>query len=136
MEFGSNFMNDLERPPTKDNLTIYNIIELILMLCIGCAAGYNLYSVLSQFKFSLANLIEIIVDALLFIGIGISIYGFSFENNGYLKGGFIIFYFGCLILLVKIIIDWFKSGFSFSSLVELLILILLVYMINKQIQHI
>ena len=136
MEFESNFMDDLERPPTRNNLSIFNIIQLILMLCLGCVAGYNLFIILIQFKFSLSNLIEIIIDALLFIGFIIGIYGLWIENDGYLKGGFSIFCLGCLILLIKIIIDWVRSGFTLSSLFEFLILLFLTYIINKQIQHI
>ena len=136
MEFDSNFMQNLERPPTRNNLSMVNIIQLILMLYLGCGAGYNLYSILSQLKFSLSNLLEILIDSLLFIGICISFYGIFVENNGYLKGGFLIFCSGCTILLIKIIIDWLKSGFSFKSLIDLLISLFIIYIIMKQIQHV
>ena len=136
MEFDRNFMQDLERPPTRNNLSIVNIIQLILMLYLGCLGGYNLFSVLSQMKFSLSNLLEILIDSLLFIGICISFYGIFVDNTGYQKGGFLIFCSGCAILLIKIIVDWFKSGFSFKSLIDLIISLFMIYIIIKQIQHI
>ena len=136
MEFDSNIMQNLERPPSRNNLSIVNIIQLILMLYLGCIAGYNLYSILSQMKFSFSNLLEILIDSLLFIGILISFYGIFVENNGYLKGGFLIFCSGCALLLIKIIIDWIKSGFSFKPLIDLLISLFMIYIIMKQIQHI
>ena len=132
----NNFLHNLERPPSRNNLSIYTIIQIIIILCFGCFAGYNLYSLLMHFKFSLSNLFEIIINTLLFIGMCCSIYGFLSEKNGPLRGGFLLFYFGCAILLIKIIIDWFRLGFTFSSLLMLIIAWCMMFVISKQLEHI
>ena len=136
MEFGDNdVLHNLERPPSRTNLSKYNILQIILMIYLGCSAGFNIYSILTQKQISKSNIVEIIFDSLLFIGFIASTYGFLSENNGYLKGGFIIFCFGCVILIIKIIVDWIKGMFSIYHLIEFLVAIFIVFVITKQIQH-
>ena len=135
MEFeNNNILHQLERPPSKDNLSIYNVIQLILMLFIGISAANKLYYLLSQNYISLSNLIEIIVDILLIIGIIIIIFGFIRDNINF-KYGFLLFYFGCILLLIKKIIDLFENESFIFSLLELMIVILIIFVITKQIQH-
>ena len=135
MEFeNNNILHQLERPPSKDNLSIYNVIQLILMLFIGISAANKLYYILSQNYISLSNLIEIIVDILLIIGIIIIIFGFIRDNINF-KYGFLLFYFGCILLLIKKIIDLFENELFIFSLLELMIVILIIFVITKQIQH-
>ena len=136
MEFGNNdILHNLERPPSRDNLSINNIIQIIMMICLGFSGGYNLYSLFKQYEFSFMNLLEIAFNILLLIGACISIFGFIISNNGYLKGGFIIFSLGCFIAIIKISVDWLKGYFNFYELFELLFAIILLYIIIKQIQH-
>ena len=137
MEFGDNdFLHNLERPPSKDNLSGYNIIQILIMAYLGCSAGYNIYSIFSSDKqVSKSNIVELAFDLLLLIGFIISIYGFLSEKNGYLKGGFILFNLGCVILLIKTFVDWVKGMFSIYHLIELLLAIFIVFVITKQIQH-
>ena len=135
MEFeNNNILHQLERPPSKDNLSIYNVIQLILMLFIGISAANKLYYLLSQNYISLSNLIEIIVDILLIIGIIIIIFGFIRDNINF-KYGFLLFYFGCILLLIKKIIDLLENELFIFSLLELMIVILIIFVITKQIQH-
>ena len=136
MEFDNNdILHQLERPPSKDNLSIYNIVQLVLMLILGITSAYRLYYLLFRHKLSLANLVDIIIDALIIIGLTISIFGLIGDNTGHLKGGFIIFYLGCIILLIKKIIDLFRVGFNWFYLIDLILAILLIFVITKQIQH-
>ena len=137
MDFGdNNILHNLERPPSRNNLSVYNIIQAILMICLGLSAGYNLIILFREFSFSKSELFSIFIDTLIFVGLCLSCFGFLKENNKYLKGGFILFWLGCILLLLKIIIAWFLKGFTFSSLIPLLIVFLLVFVISKQIQHI
>ena len=127
MEFeNNNILHQLERPPSKDNLSIYNVIQLILMLFIGISAANKLNYLLSQNYISLSNLIEIIVDILLIIGIIIIIFGFIRDNINF-KYGFLLFYFGCILLLIKKIIDLFENELFIFSLLELMIVILIIF---------
>ena len=40
-------IRELERPPKKDNRTVVNIIQIIIMLLIGLDAGKDLFDVLN-----------------------------------------------------------------------------------------
>ena len=136
MEFNNNdIIHILERPPSRDNLSIYNVLQIVLIICLGCSGGYNLYSLFKQFDYSFVNLLEIVFNTLLFIGACISILGLIMNNNAYLKGGFIIFGLGCLIAIIKIIVDWVKGYFNFYEFLEILFAIILLYIIIKQMQH-
>ena len=130
MEFNNNdIIHILERPPSRDNLSIYNVLQIVLIICLGCSGGYNLYSLFKQFDYSFVNLLEIVFNTLLFIGACISILGLIMNNNAYLKGGFIIFGLGCLIAIIKIIVDWVKGYFNFYEFLEILFAIILLYII-------
>ena len=62
MEFDNNdILHQLERPPSKDNLSIYNIVQLVLMLILGITSAYRLYYLLFRHKLSLANLVDILL---------------------------------------------------------------------------
>ena len=136
MEFGdNNILHNFERPPSKDNLSKYNILQIVIMAYLGCSAVYNLYSIFSEKQHSKSDIVEIVFDLLLLIGFITSFYGFVSEKNGYLKGGFILFNLGCVIMLIKNIVDWVKGMFSIYHLIELLLAIFIVFVITKQIQH-
>ena len=45
MESQQNLMKELERPPSKNNLSLLSIIQIIIMLFIGFEAVINLLSI-------------------------------------------------------------------------------------------
>ena len=137
MDFGNeDFLQSLERPPNIENLSLKNIIQIVLMLCLGCWAGYNLYEDIFQGKFSLFVLFQIIVYGLLFLGFLFSFFGLFLEKNANMKTGFLLFYLGCILLIIKAICECFTSQFNFIFIIELVISLLLGFVIMKQIQHI
>ena len=136
MEDMDGIMRQLERPPSKNNLTVYSIIQIILMLCIGCSSGKDLFDIFSYSKFSIIDLIKIVVDGLIFIGFLLAAYAFFVDNSDHLKKGFLLFFFGLIGWLIICILDWFRSGFGFGSLIEFLIYCFLTYIIYIQCPHI
>ena len=137
MEFGEdNFLQSLERPPNINNLSIKNIIQIALMLILGCWSGYNLYKQFSPFKLSLWFVFQLIIYAAIFGGMVFGFYGMVTEKNPNMKSGFLCFWFGCVLLIIKAIIDFLYDGFYSKPLFELLIALALAFVIMKQIQHI
>ena len=137
MEFeNNNFLQNLERPPNINNLSISNIIQIVLMIILGCWSGYNLYLQFNPFKLTISFVLQVIIYGLLFCGLIFGFYGMLSEKNVKMKTGFLCFWVGCISLLIKVIIGIFYEGINFRCLFELLFSLLLGFVILKQIQHI
>ena len=132
MEGIDNIMEYLEIPPKKNNFSIWDIIQLIIMTFIGFMAGKELYDIFKFGSYSFIDLLKIVVDGLLFIGIIITFYGFFREEDNGLKAGYLLFLIGLLGLLVLFLLDMFKGGFRFGYFIEFLLYLLLIYIIYIQ----
>lgn len=137
MEFGNdNILQTLERPPNKNNITIYGFIQIALMIILGCWVGISLFKELPNFKLHFYILLSIFAHSIIFVGFVFSLMGFFSENSAQLKTGFLLYFFGCILLLIKDFIDIFKFGISFLVFIQFIIALLLSFVILKQIQHI
>ena len=125
-------MRELERPPTKDNKTVVNIIQLIIMLIIGLDAGKDLFDVFKFGSFSFIDLLKIVVNGLLFCGLCLAGYGYFKDENGPSKNGYSLFIFGLLGELIIFVLDWFRGGFGIGSLIEFLFIGCLAYILFVQ----
>ena len=129
-------MREFERPPSKNNLSIYNIIQLFIMLYLGCDAGKECFDIFKFGSFSFVDLIKIVIDLLIFVGMLIAAYGIFIDKSDSIKTGFLLFFYGCIGLVIIWILDLIKSGFSFGSLIELLFICFITYILYKQISYI
>ena len=137
MEFGNdNILQTLERPPNKNNITIYGFIQIALMIILGCWVGISLFKELPNFKLHFYILLSIFAHSIIFVGFVFSLMGFISEKSAQLKTGFLLYFFGCILLLIKDFIDIFKFGINFLVFIQFIIALLLSFVILKQIQHI
>jgi len=137
MEFGNdNILQTLERPPNKNNITIYGFIQIALMIILGCWVGISLFKELPNFKLHFYILLSIFAHSIIFVGFVFSLMGFISEKSAQLKTGFLLYFFGCILLLIKDFIDIFKFGISLLLFIQFIIALLLSFVILKQIQHI
>ena len=137
MEFGNdNILQTLERPPNKNNITIYGFIQIALMIILGCWVGISLFKELPNFKLHFYILLSIFAHSIIFVGFVFSLMGFFSEKSAQLKTGFLLYFFGCILLLIKDFIDIFKFGINFLVFIQFIIALLLSFVILKQIQHI
>ena len=137
MEFGNdNILQTLERPPNKNNITIYGFIQIALMIILGCWVGISLFKELPNFKLHFYILLSIFAHSIIFVGFVFSLMGFISEKSAQLKTGFLLYFFGCILLLIKDFIDIFKFGISSLLLIQFIIALLLSFVILTQIQHI
>ena len=125
-------MRELERPPTKDNRTVVNIIQLIIMLIIGLDAGKDLFDVFKFGSFSFIDLVKIVVNGLLFCGLCLAGYGYFKDERGPSKNGYMLFIFGLIGELIIFVLDWLRGGFGIGSLVEFLFVGILTYILFVQ----
>ena len=132
MEGFDNIMEYLEIPPKKNNFSIWDIIQLIIMTFIGFMSGKELYDIFKLGSFSFIDLLKIVIDGLLFIGIIITIYGFFREEDNCLKAGFLLFLIGLFGVLALFLLDMFKGGFGFGYFIEFLLYLLFAYIIYIQ----
>ena len=135
MQSQHSLMAELERPPSKSNLSILSIIQITIMLFIGYDAGSNLFGIFKNGRFSIIDLIKIVVDGLIFLGLILAAYGFFTDDIDKTKGGFLLFFFGLLGLLVIILLGWFKGGFGIGSLLKFLVYLFTDYVIFIQSKH-
>ena len=125
-------MRELERPPTKDNRTVVNIIQLIIMLIIGLDAGKDLFDVFKFGSFSFIDLVKIVVNGLLFCGLCLAGYGYFKDERGPSKNGYMLFIFGLIGELIIFVLDWLRGGFGIGSLVEFLFVGIFAYILYYQ----
>lgn len=136
MDSMENTMRELERPPSKNNLTVVNIVQLIIMAFIGIEAGNGLFKIFKIGNFSVIDLIKIVVDGLVLVGVLLSAYGLFTDKSDSMKTGFTLFFFGMLFLLVLYVLDWIRGGFGVGSLLEFLLDAFITYVIYIQTPHI
>ena len=99
---------DITRPPSKDNMSIFAIIEIVAMVAVGVICLINLFDVIRDLtdsnknhKFDEIVLLQIIVSALIVIGLGFIIYGFICEFGFYsIRTGIGFFCAGTIVAIV------------------------------------
>jgi hypothetical protein len=125
-------IRELERPPTKDNKTVVNIIQLIIMLLVGLDSGKDLFDVFKFGSFSFIDLVKIVVNGLLFCGLCLVCYGYFKDERGPSKNGFLLFVYGLLGELILFVLDWLRGGFGIGSLIEFLFVGIFAYILFVQ----
>ena len=136
MESMENAMTNFERPPSKNNLSISNIIQLVFMLFIGFEAGKGLIDLFKAGSFSFIDLIKILIDGVIIVGFVLSGFGLLADKSETMKTGFVFYFFGLLAMLLIFIFDWLRGGFGLGSLIEFILYAILTYVIYIQIPHI
>ena len=128
-------MREFQRPPTRSNLSIWNIIQIIIMLIIGILKVSEFYS---SFKGNMlfTVFIRIIVDGLIILGIIIFAYGLLAEQSKFLKLGLLLFLCGSFILIFFSFFEIFKEKSLIKSIFEIIIYGFISWVIFTQIPHI
>ena len=129
-------MNEIERPPSKNNLSVYSIIQLFIMLYLGCDAGKEVFDLFKAGGFSLVGLVKIVIDGLIFVGMLIAAYGLFAEKHDSLKTGFALFFYGCIGLIVVWVLDLLRDGFGWGHFIDLLVICFISYVLYVQIPQI
>ena len=122
-----------ERPPTKNNLSIYNIIQLIAMILVLFVTGKDFFTKFDSFSFY--NFIKFLINVLVLVGLVLSGYGLFKDKMDSMKTGFILLFFGLIGKIVFSLINIIKV-FKISSLFELILYLVLAYVIYVQTPHI
>ena len=136
MDSFNDVMRELERPPSKYNLSVLSIIQSIIMLYIGFDSGKEVFDLFKIGGFSFIDLLKLIVDGAIFVGMIIAAYGMFTEKSDSMLSGFKLFFLGCLGLIFIWILDTVKGGFRLGSFIEILFICFVTYVLYLQMQHI
>ena len=93
---------DLEVPPSRANMGVFQIIELAVMLIVGILSIYDLFNYL-QYKFTLWSALVIVMDACIIAGLVFIIIGLFCSGSNKIKTGIILFFVGAVIAIAMII---------------------------------
>ena len=136
MDSINDVMREIERPPSRSNLSIYSIIQLLIMLYLGCDAGKEVFNIFKFGSYSWVDLLKIVIDLLVFAGMLIAAYGIFADKSDSIKTGFLLFFYGCIGLIIICILDLIKGGFSYGPFIEILFICFIAYILYKQISYI
>ena len=130
---------DITRPPSKDNMSIFAIIEIVAMVAVGIICLINLFDVIRYLTdnknahFNEIIILEIIVSCLIVIGLGFIIYGFICEFGFYsIRTGIGFFCAGtivAIILTVLIIYEGQNNDDIWYNICYIIFLVFLAYIL-------
>ena len=131
---------ELDKPPSRANMGIVQIIELIIMGIAGILCFIDLYYMIHDYV-NFWNLLEIIVDVLIIAGLVFIIIGLFFSASSQkIRIGIICFFAGTVVNIVCIVYFLiYYSGTLESwliSLIKVCILIFLAYVLWRQSKNI
>lgn len=127
-------LRDMERPPSRGHITIWSIIEIILLIYLGLKGLKGIYDLFAgNYKLSLMDIILVIVNGLLLLGLIFIVHGFFADSRSSLKTGFMCFMVGIVFIIFDVILDiCFGGSFSFDSVLNLCFLIFLSFILYQQ----
>ena len=130
---------DLERPPSRSNMSLWAIIELVAM---GVCALFCLLQLIDLFKNNVNmndvwTILTIVVDALIVIGLILVVYGLFCAGPGIIRSGILCFVVGCIIELVILIYQIVddRDSLTFYGFCYIVLLVVLAYLLWRQSGH-
>ena len=92
---------DLDRPPSRQNMSLIAIIELVVMLCVGIICGLDLVDLFDINRWELWEIIRAVRDALCVVGLVLVIIGLFFSISQYqIRSGTLCFCIGAILSVV------------------------------------
>ena len=125
---------DLEVPPSRAHMGVFQIIELAVMLIVGILSIYDLFNYL-KYDFTLWTVLVIVMDACIIAGLVFIIIGLFCSGSNKIKTGIILFFVGAVIAITMIIqnlITDSKLDVWLLDLVKGAILVFLAIILWKQ----
>ena len=131
---------DLERPPSRSNMSIFAIIELVVMAVCGILALQQLIDIFNDKTTDLGNawtLVTVIIDIVIVVGLVLVIIGLFFStSSNSIRSGILCFLFGAIASVVLIVYKIVKGDrLTFQNLCFIILLIFLSYILWRQSGH-
>ena len=131
---------ELERPPSRSNMSLWAIIELVCMGVCGLLCLVEIINIFNSDKsLDVWLILRLIVDFLVVIGLCLVIYGlFCGMSANPIRTGILCFVVGCILDLVILIYGFIvnKDALTFYGFCYIVLLIFLAYILWLQSAHI
>ena len=129
---------DMYRPPSRSNMSLFAIIEIVIMGVLGVICLVELIN-LFQSNASMNNvstILRIIVDILIVVGLCLIIYGlFCAMSPSPIRSGIICYLLAAIITLVVLVYCFINGGVTFYQFVYAVFLLFLAYFLWIQSGH-
>ena len=121
-------------PPSRNNLTIWGIIELIIMAICGllCAAELiDFFNSDYHYKASIVLILIIVADVFIVLGLCLIIFGlFCSPSQSQIRSGIICFVVGAICFAVAIVYSAIQSGHIYlTQILHVILLAFLAYIL-------
>ena len=129
---------DLERPPSRSNMSLFAIIELVIMGVLAIICLVELIDIFNSNQ-SLSNvflILRIISDILIVVGLCLIVYGlFCAMNPSPIRSGILCYLIAALISLVVIVYNFIESSITAYQFFYAVFLLFLAYFLWRQSGH-
>jgi len=130
---------ELEKPPSRNNMGVLQIIQLVIMIIVGILCCYDIYNELRA-KVTFWSILALIADVLFILGIVFIIIGLfcGFTTNK-IRIGIYCFFVAIIIEIVFIVFCLINSGgldYWLLNLVKAIVMIFIAYILWKQSLHV
>ena len=119
-------------PPSKSNMGLFQIIELVIMGVCGILCGMSLYDLLNSKPGMSEYLILLIVaDVFIVAGLTLVLWGLFCGTSGQVRSGIICFVVGSIVFAVYIILFAVKNDgkINIYAVIDVVILVLVSYVL-------
>ena len=118
-------------PPSKSNMGLFQIIELVIMGACGILCGVGLYDLLQVRNLDSVYLIlSIVADVLIVAGLVLVLWGLFCGTSNQVRSGIICFVIGSIVFAVYIILFGIKTkSVRFMEIIDVIILVFVSYVL-------
>ena len=107
---------DLDRPPSRQNMSLIAIIELVVMLCVGIVCGLDLVDLFDVNRWELWEILRAVRDALCVVGLVLIIIGLFFSISQYqIRSGILCFCIGAILSVVIMVFMLLDKNTYYSN---------------------
>ena len=137
--YGCNSCGDLDRPPSRSNMSLFAIIEIVIMGVCGVLCLVQLINMFNS-NTPLNNvwtIVQIIIDILIVAGLVFVIYGlFCAPSPAPIRTGILCFVVGAILALVVLVVQLVNGkGLTVYELCYMILLFFLAYILWRQSAH-
>ena len=126
----------IDTPPSRSNMTIWGIVELVVMCIIGLSCAGNVIDILNYGTIGTWAIISLIGSGFGVAGLVFVILGLVYNNANYLRIGMICFFISIIIALVCLVFSiLYSEKIYFSTLVTACFKVFLAYVLWRQSGH-
>ncbi len=118
-------------PPSKSNMGLFQIIELVIMGACGILCGVGLYDLLQVRNLDSVYLIlSIVADVLIVAGLVLVLWGLFCGTSNQVRSGIICFVIGSIVFAVYIVLYGVQAkSVRFMEIIDVIILVFISYVL-------